>query len=356
MNQAIKRAISLGLLCAALASCAPIAQRADDAPNAQADATYRAGRVHHLARRQDLARSAYLEALRIAPQHLDARNGLAALHVERRELAQAIAIWRELTASLSMASGPSSAYLFSNLGRAHILNGEPDAATAALEKACLLDPLNYRTWQLLGETLRRNGQEARAEQMLRQAETLRQHDLRADIAATGSTTGVAALGQALQTPQPAQPAPPEQQGWARTYVHVSADGMMELRRTTAPQEAPAVPVTVASSAAPEGVALLEIRNGNGITGMARAVSRSIDEPGLQVARLSNEPGFAVDQTRIEYEPGRHAAARRLARRLGSAELRAVPHGGPTDLRLVLGRDLAGQAAPLRPAAQPPKAG
>ncbi|WP_312513539.1 tetratricopeptide repeat protein [Massilia sp.] len=353
MKYAIKRAISLGLLCAALASCAPIAQRVDDAPDAQADATYRAGRVHHLAQRQDLARSAYLEALRIAPRHLDARNGLAALHVERRELTQAIAIWRELTASLSMASGPSSAYLFSNLGRAHILNGEPEAATAALEKACLLDPLNYRTWQLLGETLRRNGQEARAEQMLRQAATLRQHDLRADIAATGSTTGVAALGQALQTPQAA---PPDQQGWARTYVHVSADGMMELRRTTAREEAPAVPVAVASSVAPEGVALLEIRNGNGIAGMARAVSRSIDEPGLQVARLSNEPGFAVDQTRIEYEPGRHAAARRLARRLGSAELRAVPHGGPTDLRLVLGRDLAGQAAPLRPAAHPLKAG
>lgn len=348
----MKRTISLGLLCAALASCAPIAQRVDDVLNPQADATYRAGRVHHLAQRQDLARSAYLEALRIAPQHLDARNGLAALHVERRELAQAIAIWRELTASLSMASGPSSAYLFSNLGRAHILNGEPDAATAALEKACLLDPLNYRTWQLLGETLRGNGQEARAEQMLRQAATLRQHDLRADIAATGSTTGGAALGQALQTPQAA---PPEQQGWARTYVHVSADGMMELRRTTAPEQVAAAQ-TATINPAPEGVALLEIRNGNGIAGMARAVSRSIDEPGLQVMRLSNEPGFGVDQTRIEYQPGRHAAARKLARRLGSAELRAVQQGGRADLRLVLGRDLAGHAAPLRPAVHPPEAG
>lgn len=348
----MKRTISLGLLCAALASCAPIAQRVDDAPNPQADAAYRAGRVHHLAQRQDLARSAYLQALRIAPRHPDARNGLAALHVERRELSQAIAIWRELTASLDMASGPSSAYLFSNLGRAHILNGEPEAATAALEKACLLDSLNYRTWQLLGETLRGNGQEARAEQMLRQAATLRQHDLRADIAATGSTTGVAALGQALQTPQAA---PPEQQGWARTYVHMSADGMMELRSTTAPEQVAAAQ-TATINPAPEGVALLEIRNGNGIAGMARAVSRSIDEPGLQVMRLSNEPGFGVDQTRIEYQPGRHAAARKLARRLGSAELRAVQQARGADLRLVLGRDLAGQAAPLRPAPHPPEAG
>lgn len=356
----MKRAISLALLCAALASCAPLGQRAGAAPDVQADAVYRAGRAHHLAGRADLARAAYLEAVRIAPMHQDARNGLAALHVERRELGQAIAIWRELTGSLNMASGASGAYLFSNLGRAYILNGQMDAATAALEKACLLDPLNHRTWQLLGETLRRQGQEARAEQMLRQAATLREHDLRADIASTGSRTGVAALGQALQAPTPApasMPAQPEDAGWARTYVHVSADGMMELRRTNAREEVATAPVASApASVAPEGVALLEISNGNGIAGMARAVARSIGEPGLQVARLSNEPGFDVDQTRIEYGPGRGGAARKLARRLGSAELRQVEQGARSDLRLVLGRDLAGHAAPLRPAPAPLKAG
>lgn len=354
----MKRAISLALLCAALASCAPLGQRAGAASVLEADGDYRAGRGHHLAGRPDLARAAYLEAVRIAPTHQDARNGLAALHVERRELGQAIAIWRELTAPLNMASGPASAYLFSNLGRAYILNGELESATAALEKACLLDPLNHRTWQLLGETLRRQGQEARAGQMLRQAAALRQHDLRADIAATGSRTGVAALGQALQSPTPAPaPEPPEDAGWARAYVHVSADGMMELRRTSAREEVAAAPVAAApASLAPEGVALLEISNGNGIAGMARAVARSIGEPGLQVARLSNEPGFGVDQTRIEYGPGRHGAARKLARRLGSAELRQVEQGARSDLRLVLGRDLAGHPTPLRPAPGPLKAG
>lgn len=349
----MKRAISLALLCAALASCAPLGQHAGAAPDVQADAVYRAGRAHHLAGRADLARAAYLAAVRTAPMHQDARNGLAALHVERRELGQAIAIWRELTGSLNMASGASGAYLFSNLGRAYILNGQMDAATAALEKACLLDPLNHRTWQLLGETLRRQGQEARAEQMLRQAATLRQHDLRADIASTGSSTGVAALGQALQAPTPAQP---DDAGWARSYVHVSADGMMELRRTNAREQVAAAPAAAPASVAPEGVALLEISNGNGIAGMARAVARSIGEPGVQVARLSNEPGFDVDQTRIEYGPGRGGAARKLARRLGSAELRQVEQGARADLRLVLGRDLAGHAAPLRPAPAPLKMG
>jgi len=358
----MKRAISLVLLCAALASCAPLGQHVGAGANVQADAAYRAGRAHQLAGRPELARTGYLEAIKLAPMHQDARNGLAALHVERREFAPAIGIWRELTASLDIASGPSSAYLFSNLGRAYILNGDMEAATAALEKACLLDPLNHRTWQLLGEALRGQGQAARAEQMLRQAATLRQHDLRADIASTSSTTGVAALGQALQAPAskpapaPAQPQP-EDAGWARTYVHVSANGMMELRRTNAREEVAAAPVATApASVAPEGVALLEISNGNGIAGMARAVSRSIGEPGLQVTRLSNEPGFGVDQTRIEYGPGRHGAARKLARRLGSAELRQVEQGARSDMRLVLGRDLAGHAAPLRPAPAPLKAG
>jgi tetratricopeptide (TPR) repeat protein len=348
----MKRAIPLAVLCAALASCATLEQRAAHVHSDGADQAYHAGRAHQLAGRPDAARAAYLNALQIAPLHLDARNGLAALHVERRELAQAIALWRELTAPLTMASGPSGAYLFSNLGRAHILNNEPQAATAALEKACLLDPLNYRTWQLLGQTLRQQGHEERAQQMLRQAETLRQHDLRADIAATGSSTEVASLGQALQ-PQPPTPADP---GWSQAYMHVGVDGMMELRRTAPSRDAALASGDVLTVAALEGVALLEIRNGNGIAGMARAVSRDINEPGLRVTRLSNQPGFAVDQTRIEYQPGRQAAARRLARRLGSAELREVDKCAPADLRLVLGRDLTGRATPLRPALDPHKSG
>ena len=347
----MKRAISLTILCAALASCAPVERRIDNASNVQADAAYRSGRAYHLARQPDAARAAYLNALQIAPRHLDARNGLAALHVERREFAQAIALWRDMTATLSIDSGPASAYLFSNLARAHILNGEPEAATAALEKACLLDPLNHRSWQLLGETLRRQGQEARAQQMLRQAEALRQHDLRADIAVTKrstSGTSVAASGQA----------PPAQQypGWSQSYVQVAANGMMELRRTTARHASTTAPGAAPVKSALTGIALLEISNGNGIAGMARAVARSIDQPGLQVARLSNQPLFDVGQTRIEYGTGHQAAARRLARRLGSAELRIVEQGSAVDLRLVLGHDLTGRSAPIRPAPHPLKAG
>ena len=196
---------------------------------------------------------------------------------------------------------------------------------------------------MLGEALAALGQAARAQQMLRQAASLRQHDLRADFAATGSQTGIAALDQALDAPRP---------GWAQAQIHVGVDGMMELRRI--PASLPVVqPLSVQTlslqtlSLQPT-VARLEIRNGNGVTGMARALARQIDTPGLRVTRLSNQPGFAVRHTRIEYDAAHVDAARRLAQRVGSVHLQEVERSAPANLRLVLGRDLAhyGTALPL----------
>ncbi|MEF5310921.1 tetratricopeptide repeat protein, partial [Escherichia coli] len=91
-----------------------------------------AGRNHHLARRYEEARAAYQAALQMAPAHVNARNGLATLYAEQREFATAIALWRALTESLTMSSGPGKTYLFSNLGQAHFLNAEYDDALVAL--------------------------------------------------------------------------------------------------------------------------------------------------------------------------------------------------------------------------------
>jgi hypothetical protein len=98
------------------------------------------------------------------------------------------------------------------------------------------------------------------------------------------------------------------------------------------------------------VARLEISNGNGVTGMARALARRIDAPGLRVTRLSNQPGFAVRHTRIEYDAAHVDAARRLAQRVGSVHLQEVEPRAPANLRLVLGRDLAQRGAVLPPGA------
>ena len=334
--QRILRLPRLALLCAGLVACSPFGWRAAHDAGAQAGQTYLAGRAHHLAHQPDAARAAYEAVLRLDPGHPGARNGMAALHANAGELAPAIAIWRDLAAGIGLDAGPGKAYLLGNLGQALLLNGEHDEARGVLEGACLLDPLNPRSWQLLGDALAALGQEERARQMQRQAATLRGHDLRADFAAVaGGRTEVARLDQALATPTPqAQP------DWAQAWIVVGKEGLMELRRMPSMQEAQPQPEL-------PGIVRLEIRNGNGVTGMARALAQRIDEPGVRVTRLSNEPGFAVRHTRIEYEAAHAGAAHRLAERLGTTRLQQVDARASANLRLVLGRDLARRGTALR---------
>ena len=342
---------TLALACAGagLLACTPLPTQSSFTMEAAGGDAYLAGRNHHLARRYDEARAAYQAALRADPQHVDARNGLATLHAEQRDFAAAVAIWRELAAPLTMASGPGKAYLLGNLGHAYFLSADYDNALVALEKACLLDPLSPRSWQLLGETLRKLGQDARAGQMLRQADALRRHDFRADLAAVGGQTSVTAIGQALQTRRRDEAEGPV---LLETELHVAANGLLELRRGVAPRpaEPPLAPEVPSAPMIESAVTRLEIRNGNGVTGMARALARRLGEPGMKVTRLSNEKGFAVRRTRIEYEAAHRAAARRLAERIGKVQLREVPACAPADLRLVLGRDLPRSGLVLRPPA------
>jgi tetratricopeptide (TPR) repeat protein len=319
-----------------------------------ADDAYTLGRNYHLAHKYDDAIRAYRDALKAEPQHVGARNGLATVYAERRAFAQAIPIWRSLTDKVTMASGPGSAYLFSNLGYAYFLNGDYGGAVVALEKACLLDPLNYRAWHHLGESLQKLGQEDRAQAMFRQAQALQQHDARADYVAAGGTKEPA-IETAVKTPQRGDE-------FAATEILTGANGMLELRRIPASAPAQPRPATAPALAAvladklPElplavqdaQAALLEIRNGNGVTGMAKALSRQMGDPDLKVVRLTNEKGFRVAQTRVEYQLGFRPAAERLAKRFDNAALVEVSNCKKTDMRLVIGRDVARPRFALRP--------
>jgi tetratricopeptide (TPR) repeat protein len=318
-------------------------QRADDA--------YALGRNYHLGHKYDDAIRAYRDALHADPHHVNARNGLATLYAERRAFAQAIPIWRSLTDKVTLSSGTGSAYLFSNLGYAYFLNGDYGNAVVALEKACLLDPLNYRAWHHLGESLQKLGQEERAQAMLRQAQALQQHDIRSDYTAAGGTS-VPAIETAVKTRQ-------RTDEWAATEILQGPNGMLELRRVPAGAPVQVQPVAAAAPLRekllelPElpvatQAALLEIRNGNGVTGMAKALSRQMGDPDLKVVRLTNEKGFNVPQTRVEYQLGFRPAAERLAQRFENAALVEVTNCKKTDMRLVIGRDVARPRFALRP--------
>lgn len=354
----------LSVLCAGalLLACADVGRHpqhaAPVAGPVDADRLYDTGRQHHLAGRYDEAVVAYRGVLAAAPRHVRARNALAAAYARQGDFDQAIPIWRALTDEQAAAAGPEGAYLFANLGYAYLLGGDYEKAVAALERACVLDPLDHRAWHNLGESLRRLGREERAALMLRQASALREHDFQRDYAAAGGTS-VAAIEAAVSTPQRPDP------GWAATEVRTAADGTLELLRVPARYAVAAVPPPSVPAPAPlplppaaPGQAtpvLLEIRNGNGVTGMARALSRQVKDDGLQVTRLSNEKGFSVRRTRIEHGAAFRDAAQRLADRLtvsvDKVQLVQVDRAGQAglaDMRLVLGRDLGRGQVTLRP--------
>jgi tetratricopeptide (TPR) repeat protein len=340
---------TLPLLCSSvmLAACGSIAMYTgtSQVKVAAADDDYVRGRNHHLARRYDAAIAAYQAALEADGTHVNARNGLAIAYAEQRDFAKAIPLWRELTRGATMASGPSTAFLFGNLGHAYFLNGQYDEALVALEKACLLDPLNHRTWQRLGETLQQLGQDERAAQMLRQASALREHDFRADYAAVGGGARLPAIDKAVKTAQRPDA------DWAFVEVVNKPDGMLELRRVVPARNAPPAPLSAPAAAhvkpgAPKGerslpvIAALEISNGNGRQGLARLMSRQLRDADLKVVRLTNEKGYAVRVTRIEYQPAFRGVAERLAERFGAARPVEVNMMGRANLRLVIGHDLS----------------
>ena len=301
---------------------------------ASADDAYLVARSQHMALRFEDALRSYQSALRMMPTHVNARNGLATLYAERAEFDKAVPLWQALTATLGDQAGTEDAFLFSNLGYALFLKGDFGSALTALEKACVLDPLNHRAWDHLGSALDKLGQPERAQQMYRQAAALRQHDFKDDYA-VAPTSGVAAIDNAIA-------AWDRDDAWARTQVEANGSGLFVLRRIPARARAPHAASTVAGRMKPVLAATtvrLEIRNGNGVTGMARSLASTVRESGMQVVRLSNQKGFGVKETRVEYQPDFREAADRLAARFGAANVVAVPQVGRAEVRLVIGRDL-----------------
>ncbi len=320
--------------CLGLAACTTQLAHAPVAAWPDADAAYVAGRQHFERGDLSAAQAAYALALRHAPRHVNARNGLAVLHAQRGEHDAAIAHWLALTQETGMAR-PQQAYLFSNLGHAYSLDGRDAQALPVLEQACLLDPLNALAWQHLAQVLERLGQHERAALMRRQAASLREHDVRRDLAVLRG----AAAPQLVPAPAPV----PEAPAMARVEI-TQSDGMARLQRVPAavrsvPAAVPELPMPAASAPRPR----LEIVNGNGVPGMAAALARSLAGAPVQVVRLANDASFQVARTRVEYRPAQEQAARQLARQLGTQVQTLAADCPASELRLVLGRDLSDPA-------------
>jgi len=178
-----------------------------------------------------------------------------------------------------------------------------------LEQACLRDPLDPEKWERLAAALAVAGERERAAAMYLQAASLRTHDVQQDYAT---------LKQALND-----------DGVPRTQVRQVAPGLVEVTR----------PVTRTHAQTEVAVVRLEISNGNGVSGAAARLARSLDGDGVKTVRLSNVRPFLVPQSRIEYQREQQKMAQALGRRLN---LPLQPARGATayaDLRIVLGHDV-----------------
>ncbi|HEY0060784.1 MAG TPA: tetratricopeptide repeat protein [Telluria sp.] len=313
MKPSLKRIVILcsGALLFACANLGYHAQPPDAMP--LAEQAYQSGRARHLAHQPEQAKADFEAALRAVPNHVNARNGLAVLAAEEGDLDGAIGHWERMTAG---ANSVDSGYLLSNLGYAYYLKGNLAQAQLALENACLQDPLNYRAWHHLGNVLGQLGQRARAEAMYRQAAALRGHDFKADYAISTTST-IPAIEKAVRA------VGDNDTRWARTEIRQDDSGMFVLERIEAQ-----IPATLT----------LEISNGNGVKGMARAVARSIGAGQGRVVRLTNQKGYGVRQTRVEYQADFRLAAERLAERVGGVPLLVSGNSGRADIRVVLGHD------------------
>ncbi|TFW17150.1 tetratricopeptide repeat protein [Massilia arenosa] len=257
---------------------------------------------------------------------IETRNRAATDLAEQGELRRAIAVWEQLAAA---ATTPQNAYLLRNLGYAYFLKGDFETALTTLGKACLLDPLNARGWRHLGSVFEKIGQDERAQLMFRQAASLEQHDLKADVAHMPGVANAAIAGAVAAPPAPLA------QEWLGMRVLDPSSGVVDLPRMEE------------GGAASASAVLLEIRNGNGIRGMAADTARTVDSRSVHVVRLSNEKGFNVASTRVEYEGPYRVPAARLAQQFAAA-LVQVESCRSADMRLVIGKDLARSRRAPRP--------
>jgi hypothetical protein len=83
---------------------------------------------------------------------------------------------------------------------------------------------------------------------------------------------------------------------------------------------------------------LEISNGNGVTGAAGRLARSLGVEGLKTVRLTNMRNFDEPLSRIEYRQEQQQMAESLSERLG-LPLKPKSDASPrADMRIVLGHD------------------
>lgn len=316
----IRRSAAALAAVAVLASCAagfetrPLAQGfSPGLTEAAPGAVYEAGKVHLAEGRLGLAVQAFRAVLALRPGDVAALNGLGATYdrLQRFDLAD-----RSYMQALTLA--PNDPVTLNNVGWSRHLRGQNQLAAVYLRQAVEMvpaDPVMRANLAALGASALPEAAgpilEAEAPTVPR-LERSTEREVRLVTVAHGTASGRAVSGP---VPRVATVAPPA--------------GETRVSRPMPVESATFAGLTV------------EVSNGNGRSRMASRASAWLGDAGVPVHRLTNAESFAIDRSRVLF---RTAAARPAAERLaamlpGAVAVTAAP-GQPSDLRLILGADLA----------------
>ena len=274
-----------------------------------AEALYRRGRALHLQHQFNEAEQSYAQALAQDPNHLETRNAIAVLNASRGDLDRAVTLLTALS-----ESQPNAAHVFANLGHAYYLKGQYAQAQQALEHALSLDPENEATQSKLAMVM---GAIQQAQAALDQARLFA-------VAAAAEEGGIEIKAV---TPNV----------YTLTYPVNTIAASLQAPVAVVESAQPGKPVP----AAPVKPAAIRVTlvNGNGVSGLARAVRSLIPEQGWRVVRVVNHPSFDLKVTRIEYDDEHLPAARQLAETIaGGAELQRNQRQSGSHVRVLLGHD------------------
>jgi len=285
---------------------------------------------------------AYRRAIGVDARHVDAHNALGVSLAQGGSYADAETVLRQ-----ALALAPTRADVRSNLGYVLMLAGRPQAAVTELRTALEVDGDNPVALANLREASARAAGGRPPEQT-----------------ATVTQPSVdAAQGEVAEVPRHAamqvndRPTVGSLQANAMNLQPGSSalqSGFTAIESAAAPVRPAASGALASTVAAPSSLAvghddaLLEVINGNGVSGMGARLRDWLARHGVRTSRLGNQRPFAQERTEIQYRAGHAGAAQRVADAL-PASLRVAPTpaaGLRSDVRVVLGRDWVHGAACL----------
>ncbi|MBS1187234.1 MAG: hypothetical protein H6R04_1252 [Burkholderiaceae bacterium] len=115
---------------------------------------YQLGRYYQGQDRLDKAAEAYIKALEIHSDYVDAQNALGTVYSKQGKYDEAVAVFNSI-----LKTKPQVAKVYNNLGYTYFLQGKHGEAIVAFEKALKLEPGNQRTHNNIGAAYRKSGNE-----------------------------------------------------------------------------------------------------------------------------------------------------------------------------------------------------